>query len=96
MQVIAFLLALLVFIAIYIGFPILFGETPVNVLYISSSSGIKNLVLNLLFYSLLTITISTLPAVFLKNRVIWFQSVITGLALSLIAASLFSLLSFDK
>lgn len=92
LHIVGFLLGLVLFVATYIGFPILFGETPVNVLNISSTNGLKNLILNLLFYSLITLGLSTLPVFFLPNRARWYKFVIFGVCLSFLLSILFSLL----
>lgn len=54
------LVAAMLLLLIFLFFPILFGETPVNLLGLGGRNGSFNLIINILSYSIITLLITTI------------------------------------
>lgn len=64
---------------IFVVFPIIFKDTPVNILALSSVDGGKNLAVNVLFYVIFSFSICLIVLLFMKDKVRWFKGLILGL-----------------
>lgn len=68
----------------FFSFPVVFGETPVNVMNLGSTNGEKNYLINILSYMVIGIIISIGIGIFSSEKLKWIKGAIRGIGTTLL------------
>lgn len=90
-----FIIGALTFILTVFIFPLVFGETPVNILKLGSRVGEKNYLINITSYILISIGISMAISVISKKKLKWIKGVIFGTVITALLVTIYIVLYFE-
>ncbi|MEH7355927.1 hypothetical protein V7150_20570 [Neobacillus drentensis] len=79
-----FISSLTLYALIFFFFPIIFGNTPVNLFDLGSRDGISNLFINLISYGIIVIIIAFIPSLFIVNKKNWLRVNLIGTVVAII------------
>jgi len=92
---IGFMVGSLTLIIIFLLFPVVFGDTPVNLLRLGSVSGERNYYINLFSFLLITTVLYGVTCLFIKEKVKWIVGGIFGICITALLLTVFIFSYFE-
>ncbi|MBH1941966.1 hypothetical protein I5677_13780 [Mobilitalea sibirica] len=86
---VSFLCGIMIYSLIHWTFPLIFGETPVNILRFDSPVGLRNYTINVFSYFILTLLVIIILIVLQHKKMRSFLESLLGIVVSIIMNALF-------
>ncbi|MBM7603062.1 hypothetical protein JOC75_001032 [Metabacillus crassostreae] len=70
--------SIIIYVLIFFFFPIVFGNTPLNLLNLGSRNGASNFLINIISFGFIVIIIAFISSVFITNKKSWLKGNLIG------------------